>query len=231
MRLRKVSYAPKLIAKHPERIMDIDKDTKVDVKDFFPKEQPLEVEIGAGKGQFSHTLAQRQPDKNHIAIERFDSVIVRALEKVLSDPLDNLFLVRMDAKHLENILDSNVVKTLYLNFSDPWPKARHAKRRLTHPDYLSLYKKILAKDGRIEFKTDNRHFFEYTLKTMNRAGMTFHFLSFDLHEDNPPKNIMTEFEEKHSKNGPIYKLTASFEEDEHEKDVSGFSESTRPAEL
>ncbi len=219
MRLRNVRYAPKLIAKHPELIKDVDETTKINLIESFKKKRPLEVEIGAGKGRFIHTLAQRQPEKNHIAIERFDSVIVRALEKAIEEPLENLLLLRMDARHIENVLAPNSVSKIYLNFSDPWPKVRHAKRRLTHPNYLSLYKRLLTSNGTIEFKTDNRTFFEYTLRSMNHAGMVFRYVSLDLHADDPPGNIMTEFEEKHSKHGPIYKITASFEEDEDEKDL------------
>lgn len=221
MRLRNVPHAKRIIARHPDKIVSLAGDEDIVLNDRFPEEKPLEMEIGAGKGRFIHTLAKANPSCNHLAVEKFDNVIIRALERVVEDPLLNLLLVRADAENLKNFLRPRSVKRIYLNFSDPWPKKRHEKRRLTHPDFLAMYKEILKPGGRIEFKTDNRKFFEYSLKTMNRAGMRFLFLSLDLHSEERLDNIMTEFEERYGKDGPIYIITASFEEDHNEENVQG----------
>jgi len=221
MRLRNVPHAKKLIVRHPDKIVSLGGDEDILLNERFPKERPLEVEIGAGKGRFIHTLAKGNPTCDHIAVEKYDSVIIRALERVIDDPLPNLLLVRADAEHLDRFFRPRSLRRIYLNFSDPWPKKRHEKRRLTHPDFLAMYKELLEPGGRIEFKTDNRKFFEYSLKTMNRAGMRFLFLSLDLHSEELSDNIMTEFEERYGKNGPIYKITASFEEGHNEETVQG----------
>ncbi len=212
MRLRNVPYAKEKIRRHPELIVDYEGGER-QFNRLFENDAPLMVEIGAGKGRFSHERAKRHPEDNHIAIERFDSVIVRALERVLGDPLDNLFLVRMDAAYIEECFDKDSIDAIFLNFPDPWPKARHEKRRLTHPDSLRAFARLLKPKGRIEFKTDNRKLFAYSIKQFNRLGWDFQFLSLDLHADKMKANIMTEFEERYSKNGPIYKLIATYEEE------------------
>ena len=219
MRLRKVKHADKTIKNHPDKIIEIPRGSHVDLKDRIP-EKPLEIEIGAGKGQFIDQLSRKHPDTFFLAVERYDSVIVRALEKFIDEPRENVLLIQADASVLEDCLPSGSVDTIYLNFSDPWPKTRHAKRRLTHPSFLRMYKTLLKKDGVLEFKTDNRHFFEYSLSIMNAVGMVFTEISLDLHADHEPETlIMTEFEEKFSKEGPIYKLKAVFKEEPHEEDL------------
>lgn len=219
MRLRKVKHAERTIRNHPDKIIEIPRESPKDLTDHIP-EGPLEVEIGAGKGQFIDQLSKRSPKTFFLAVERYDSVIVRALEKFIEEPRDNVLLVQADASVLEKCLPAGSVDTIYLNFSDPWPKTRHAKRRLTHPSFLLMYKTLLKEDGVLEFKTDNRHFFEYSLTIMNSIGMVFTGVSLDLHADYDPDTlIMTEFEEKFSKEGPIYKLKAKFKEEPHEEDL------------
>ncbi|MFW6284946.1 MAG: tRNA (guanosine(46)-N7)-methyltransferase TrmB [Bacillota bacterium] len=219
MRLRNVKHAETTIQNHPDKIIEIQRESPIDLSPYLSK-GPLEIEIGAGKGQFIDALSRRSPDTFFIAVERYDSVIVRALEKFIDHPRDNVLLVKTDAAMLEKCLPHHSVDTIYLNFSDPWPKKRHAKRRLTHPSFLLMYQMLLKEEGVLEFKTDNRHFFEYSLRMMNSVGMVFTEISLDLHEDyNPETLIMTEFEEKFSKEGPIYKLKAMFKEEPHEEDL------------
>jgi len=210
MRLRNVKDAKERIDEAKKLIMDIPRNEKYPLDQVFNDGKPLEIEIGAGKGQFSHSLAKRQKATNHIAIEKFDSVIIRALEKLQEDPVDNLFLARCDAEQLSDFFGSNTVDKIYLNFSDPWPKARHEKRRLTHENFLKQYEEILKPEGVIEFKTDNRSLFEFSIQSLNHYGMVFEFISLDLHKDDIEDNIVTEFEERFSKHGPIYKLIARF---------------------
>jgi len=213
MRLRNVKDAKERIDEAKDLIIDIPRGERHDLYKVFDQSKPLEIEIGAGKGQFAHTLAKRQTDVNHIAIEKFDSVIIRALEKLQDDFIPNLFLARCDAEQLTDFFAENSVNKIYLNFSDPWPKARHDKRRLTHENFLKQYETILKPGGVLEFKTDNRKLFEFSLESLNKYGMIFEFVSLDLHQDDIEDNIVTEFEERFSKLGPIYKLIARFKEE------------------
>jgi tRNA (guanine-N7-)-methyltransferase len=219
MRLRKIKGAKETILAHPEFVQDIkDARREKDVEHVvlpvsFDQKKPLHIEIGMGKGQFIHTMAKMHPENNYIGIERFDSVLYRALEKMLEEPLNNLFLLRMDATYIKEIFHDIKVDCIYLNFSDPWPKARHEKRRLTHPSFLAQYEQLLKKGGRIEQKTDNRLLYSYSKEQMEEYPMDLLFVSTNLHQESI-ENIMTEFEEKFAKEGKhIYKLTAKFKED------------------
>ncbi len=212
MRLRNVEGARDKILENPEHITDIDFNETVNLAEKFTRKQPLHLEIGCGKGRFAHTMARANPEINVLAVEQFDSVIVRALEKQLSTPMNNLHLVRMDAQRIEAMIPDKSLDAIYLNFSDPWPKVRHEKRRLTNQFYLNQYQRMLKPGGRIEFKTDNRHFFEYSLQSFNAFGMRIDDLTLNLHADHYPENIMTEFEMKFKDDGPIYKTIVRFEE-------------------
>ncbi len=213
MRLRYVKDADKKISAYPQYILNISRHEHFILNNAFKEEKPLHIEIGTGKGQFIHTKAKQYPDINFIGIEKFNSAIIKALDKVLVEPRKNLYLVRMDAEQLEDCLQSDSVDTIYLNFSDPWPKLRHEKRRLTHPDFLKMYKTVLIPNGTIILKTDNRQFFEYSVMAFHQAQFEFETLSLNFHEDNDPKNIMTEYEEKFSKNGPIYQIKVRYQEE------------------
>jgi tRNA (guanine-N7-)-methyltransferase len=167
-----------------------------------------------GKGRFLMDMARLHPDINYVGIEMYDSVLLRALQKreELEDngeSLPNLFFMRVDARNLPEIFNTGEVDKIYLNFSDPWPKARHAKRRLTSRQFLSRYDKILGKDGTVEFKTDNRELFEFSLEEVEAANWTLLAHTFDLHNNAEMMqgNVMTEYEEKFSSMGnPICKL-------------------------
>ena len=208
MRLRKVKNA----------FQDLSKDTKYFVsnpKDFkgkwnelvFKNNNPIHIEVVCGKGQFMMGLAQTFPNINFIAIEKYDSVLIRTLEKALTYDIPNLRLVLLDANMLAEVFAPSEVKRIYLNFSDPWPKKRHAKRRLTSYIYLDVYKQILPTDGEIFQKTDNRHLFESSLESFSQNGWYLSNISLDLHKEDV-FNIMTEYEEKWSPKGPIYRLEA-----------------------
>lgn len=176
----------------------------------FVKEQPLHIEVGMGKGRFIMDMARLNPDINYIGIEMYDSVLLRAIQKrEQSEELDNLFFLRVDARELPEIFAEGEVDRIYLNFSDPWPKDRHAKRRLTSRQFLERYDKILKKDGQIEFKTDNRGLFEFSLEETKEANWNIVVHTFDLHNDAVlcEGNVMTEYEEKFSSIGnPICKM-------------------------
>lgn len=183
----------------------------------FPKKQPLHIEVGMGKGRFLMDMARLHQEINYVGIEMYDSVLLRALQKreelaETGELLENLFFMRIDARILPEIFDCGEVDKIYLNFSDPWPKARHAKRRLTSREFLARYDKILTSDGTVEFKTDNRELFEFSLEEVKEAGWKLIAHTFDLHHDEKLVlgNVMTEYEEKFSSMGnPICKMIIS----------------------
>ncbi|GGF05808.1 tRNA (guanine-N(7)-)-methyltransferase [Halobacillus andaensis] len=178
----------------------------------FNKEQPLHLEIGSGKGQFIAGMGKQHPEVNFIGLERVKSVIVGALKKVLDSEAENVRLLNEDAQDLRDLFQTNEVDHIYLNFSDPWPKTRHEKRRLTFPAFLDQYKDVLKEEGEITLKTDNRGFFEYSVASFSKYGMIVEELSLDLHELNDPLNVKTEYEEKFSEKGqPIYRCKARFQ--------------------
>ena len=179
-------------------------------KEIFHNDNPIHLEIGMGKGKFIMELAAKNPDINYIGIEKYSSVLIRALEKRESLETDNLMFLRMDAENIEEYFAPSEVARIYLNFSDPWPKDRHAKRRLTSREFLARYDKILAKEGLLQFKTDNRPLFDFSLEEIKEAGWILDEYTFDLHKNGPaPDNIMTEYEEKfYNLGNPICKLIA-----------------------
>ena len=161
-----------------------------------------------GKGKFIHELAEKNPKVNYIGIEKYSSVLLRALQKMEAFPVPNLLFIRMDAENITEVFDTGEVERIYLNFSDPWPKDRHAKRRLPSAEFLKRYDRILEKDGVLEFKTDNKGLFDFALEEVPAAGWEALKISFDLHRDEEMgrDNVMTEYEEKFSALGnPIYK--------------------------
>lgn len=180
--------------------------------EVFKNNNPIHIEICCGKGQFMMGLAKHFPDINFIAIEKYDSVLVRCLEKVSQDDIPNLKLVLLDALMLKEVFDKGEVEEIYLNFSDPWPKTRHAKRRLTSYIYLDIYRNILASDGAIIQKTDNRSLFESSLESLSQNDWYLTNISLDLHKTDL-FNITTEYEDKWSPKGPIYRLEARMYKD------------------
>ena len=180
-------------------------------KEVFGNDNPIHIEIGMGKGTFITTLAGLNPDINYVGIEKYSSVLLRAVEKQDELQLPNLRFIRMDAENINEVFGVDEVDRIYLNFSDPWPKDRHAKRRLTSRQFFARYNNILAKTGRVEFKTDNRPLFDFSLEEVEAAGWKLDSVTYDLHNsDMNDGNVMTEYEIKFSKLGnPINKLIAT----------------------
>lgn len=177
---------------------------------LFGNDNPIHLEIGCGKGRFAIGMAEQHPDVNFIAVEREEGALIMAAERCQQQPLPNLRFVSFDAAELREVFAPGEVDRIYLNFSDPWPKDRHAKRRLTSDRFLAVYDKILQPDGIIEFKTDNQDLFRYSLESIPEAGWQVTSHTFDLHHsDMAEGNVMTEYETKFSAEGkPICKLTA-----------------------
>lgn len=176
--------------------------------DIFENNNPIHVEIGMGKGQFIHTLAKLNPDINYVGVEKYSTVLLRAVQKMEQEELPNLVFLRMDAEDVDKVFGEGEVDKIYLNFSDPWPKDRHAKRRLPSGAFLARYDKFLKKDGRLEFKTDNRDLFDFAVEELEPAGWKADVITYDLHADEKlmEGNVMTEYEEKFSSMGnPICK--------------------------
>lgn len=212
MRLRNNPKAYDIMAENSELVILDPVSHKGKFKDVFEQQHPLHIEIGMGKGDFMYEMARRNPDINFIGIEKFPSVIAAAINKInQKEKLNNLKLMHYDAIQLNDIFAKNEVDHIYLNFSDPWPKKRHAKRRLTSHAFLDVYKNILIDNGQIEFKTDNRGLFEYSLVSVNQYPMNLEYVSLDLHHSpEMENNVMTEYEKKFSVNGPIYKMIVSY---------------------
>ena len=214
MRLRNIPGADDVIKVHPIAIKN-EKEQKGKWNELFGNDNPIHIEIGMGKGQFLLTLAKQNPDINYVGIERYSAVLLRALEKFDTEEfceLKNIRFICMNAMELDEVFAFGEVKKIYLNFSDPWPKARHARRRLTSRQFFAQYDKVLVEDGVVEFKTDNRPLFEFSLEEVVEAGWKIVAHTFDLHhnEEMNAGNVMTEYEEKFSSMGnPIHKLIAT----------------------
>ena len=181
--------------------------------EFLENDNPIHIEVGMGKGRFIMDLAALHPDINYIGIERYTSVLLRAVQKIEENPLPNVHFLCIDAATLPEIFGKGEVDKIYLNFSDPWPKDRHARRRLTSHEFLDRYNEFLAAEGCIEFKTDNQDLFTFSLEEIENSPIWHLDASTrDLHHDEVMNlgNVMTEYEEKFSSKGnPICKLIAS----------------------
>lgn len=209
MRLRNVAGSREAIAESiyvvPEEVM-FEKPGKW--SEIFGNNHPIHIEIGMGKGQFIHALAKLHPEINYVGVEKYSSVLIRAIQKMEQEELPNLKFLRMDAEDVDKVFGMGEVDKIYLNFSDPWPKDRHAKRRLPSREFLARYDKILKKDCCLEFKTDNRALFDFAVEELEPAGWKAEVITYDLHADEKlvEGNIMTEYEEKFSSMGnPICK--------------------------
>lgn len=207
MRLRNVTGSREMIANSRFVVHEPFKN-KGKWNEIFGNNQPIQIEIGMGKGRFMMDLASTNLNINYIGIEKYSTVLLRAIQKMEENELSNLRFIRMDAEDICEVFDKGEVAKIYLNFSDPWPKDRHAKRRLPSRQFLERYNIILSQDGRIEFKTDNVDLFDFALGEIEPAGWKLEAMTRDLHHDAKMSvgNIMTEYEEKFSSIGnPIYK--------------------------
>lgn len=207
MRLRNVRGSRDTIAANDFVVKD-EETMKGKWKERFGNNKPIHIEVGMGKGKFIMEMAKKNPDINYIGIEKFSSVLVRAIEKQNQEQLPNLLFIRMDAEYIENVFDKEEVDYIYLNFSDPWPKDRHAKRRLTSVQFLGRYVNILSKDGGVTFKTDNRPLFDFSVEQVNLAGWIMDNITYDLHNlEYVEGNVMTEYEQRFSEMGnPICRM-------------------------
>ena len=209
MRLRNIKGSREAIAEHPLVIKE-EQTYKGRWYELFGNDHPIHIEVGMGKGKFLTELAGNNPDINYIGIEKYSSVLIRALEKCEGYEGGNILFIRMDAETIADVFDKDEVDRIYLNFSDPWPKDRHAKRRLTSKEFFSRYDQFLNDDGRVIFKTDNRPLFDFSLEQVREAGWILENYTYDLHHSEYAEgNVMTEYEEKFSAMGnPICRLSA-----------------------
>ncbi|RYM02115.1 tRNA (guanosine(46)-N7)-methyltransferase TrmB [Sporolactobacillus sp. THM7-7] len=209
MRVRHKPWAKNKLKQHSDIVIVSPAYCSGEWYDVFGREAPLHVEIGAGKGQFIVGMAQKYPDYDFIGIELNESIIVSALQKCLDAKVGNVRLIRADARGLTDFFAEDEVDAIYLNFSDPWPKKRHEKRRLTYSSFLARYEYVLKNNGVINLKTDNQGFFEYSLESLSAYGFTLRNISLDLHRSDFKDNVLTEYEEKFSEKGqPIYRCEA-----------------------
>ncbi len=185
---------------------------KTDIKSVFNEDKPLHIEIGCGKGGFISETARRNPDINYIAFEKNLDVLVLAMEKAAEQGLENVRFVPGNADALGEMETVSKVQRIYINFCDPWPKAGHKKRRLTHENYLSIYEGLIEQGGAIHFKTDNRGLFEFSLNSFADFGLKLKNITLDLHASDFEGNVMTEYEKLFSEKGqPIYRCEAIFD--------------------
>jgi len=211
MRLRNKPWAKDKLQQYSNYVIQEPENSRGNWGEVFEKQQPLHIEIGTGKGQFITGMAKANPDINYIGIELQESVIVSALDRLIEAELPNCKLMNVNGAELDKYFESGDVSRVYLNFSDPWPKTRHEKRRLTFKSFLEVYEAILVKNGEIHFKTDNQGLFEYSLVSFSHYGMLLKYVSLDLHNSDYEGNIMTEYEEKFSSRGSrIYRCEAQF---------------------
>ncbi len=208
MRLRNVKGAKEIIESSNYVVLDYKK-YRGNYNKLFKNNNPIYVEIGMGKGKFIIDNAIKYPNINFIGIEKYDSVVVRAIQKLEDKDIPNLKIIRMDALEITDVFDREVSR-IYLNFSDPWPKDRHEHRRLSSDIFLKKYDLIFKDNKNIVMKTDNRNLFEYSVKSFVNYGYKINDISLDLHQANYQDNIMTEYEEKFvSKGSPIYMIDVS----------------------
>ncbi|WP_366247423.1 tRNA (guanosine(46)-N7)-methyltransferase TrmB [Terribacillus aidingensis] len=211
MRVRHKPWADDYLKENDHIVVQEPKNYKGKWRELFGNDKPLHVEIGSGKGQFITGMAAQHPEYNFIGIEQAKSIIVTAVEKAAEADLPNVRLLNENAADFRELFEVNEVDSIYLNFSDPWPKNKHEKRRLTYKSFLKQYESVLKDDGEVVFKTDNQKLFEYSLSSFSRYGMILQEVKLDLHAENDPLNVKTEYEEKFSSRGyRIYRSVATF---------------------
>ncbi|MGP4082020.1 tRNA (guanosine(46)-N7)-methyltransferase TrmB [Pseudalkalibacillus sp. R45] len=211
MRLRNKPWAQDKIDDNPQVVVADPENRKGKWHQIFENDNPICIEVGTGKGQFVTEMAKLHPNANFIGIERQKSIIVSAIDKINESGQKNVRLINVNAMQLINFFDKEEVHRIYLNFSDPWPKNRHEKRRLTHESFLEAYEEVLIPGGDIHFKTDNQDLFVYSLHSFSKYGLILNNVSLDLHRSDFKGNVMTEYEEKFSAMGNrIYRCEAMY---------------------
>ena len=212
MRVRNRRGATELLEAHPQYVILNPADAKGRWQEIFGNDHPIHVEVGSGKGAFVSGMAKANPEINYIGIDIQKSVLSYALDKVLATDVPNIKLLWVDGSDLTDYFEEDEIDRLYLNFSDPWPKKRHEKRRLTYQSFLATYQQILPENGEIHFKTDNRGLFEYSLVSFSQYGMKLKGVWLDLHASDFEDNVLTEYEQKFANKGQvIYRVEAAFE--------------------
>lgn len=214
MRLRNITGSREFIAENKYVVHEPEKYKGCWNKEIFKNDLPIHIEIGMGKGRFITELASMNPDINYVGIEKYSSVLLRAIQKMEANELKNLVFIRMDAEYITDVFAGDEIDRIYLNFSDPWPKDRHAKRRLMSCNFLNRYTQIMKAGGVLEFKTDNRELFDFAIDEVPAAGWEILKLTYDLHNDVEmvKGNIMTEYEERFSAEGnPICKYVITIQ--------------------
>ncbi|TCK86766.1 tRNA (guanine-N7-)-methyltransferase [Natranaerovirga hydrolytica] len=208
MRLRNVKGAKELLANH-DKVIEEPWLYKGKWRELFQNDNPIHIEIGMGRGKFVTTLAQQNDHINYIGIEKYSSLVAKAIYKLDRVEKSNAMIIRMDAHKIEEVFQMNEINEIYLNFSDPWPKDRHAKRRLTHSNFLNKYSRILTKNGAVCFKTDNKDLFDFSLSEFKKNQWLLKNITYNLHHSDFEGNVMTEYEERFLKMGkPIYRVEA-----------------------
>ena len=211
MRMRKKKHCSERMEKCAELWIKEPEALKGEWKNEFGNDNPIHIEIGCGKGNFVAGMAQLHPDINYVAIEKVEDVIVLAMEKVQSAQLENVRFISIDADRLADFFQKGEICRIYLNFSDPWPKKKQAKRRLTHKNFLDIYRSVLSIGDKICFKTDNRALFEFSLNSFADEDFKLSNITLDLHASGFEGNVMTEYEQRFSEQGmPIYRLEAEY---------------------
>ena len=212
MRVRNRKGATELLEAHPQYVILNPADAKGRWQEIFGNDHPIHVEVGSGKGAFVSGMAKANPEINYIGIDIQKSILSYALDKVLATDVPNIKLLWVDGSDLTDYFEEDEIDRLYLNFSDPWPKKRHEKRRLTYRSFLATYQQILPENGEIHFKTDNRGLFEYSLVSFSQYGMKLKGVWLDLHASDFEDNVLTEYEQKFANKGQvIYRVEAAFE--------------------
>ena len=211
MRVRNRKGATELLEANPQYVVLNPEDAKGKWHEIFGNDHPIHIEVGSGKGAFITGMAKANPEINYIGIDIQKSVLSYALDKVLEADVPNIKLLWVDGDSLTNYFEDGEIDQLYLNFSDPWPKKRHEKRRLTYKTFLDTFKQILPEHGEIHFKTYTRGLFEYSLVSFSKYGMILKGVWLDLHDSDFEGNVMTEYEKKFSSEGQvIYRVEAQF---------------------
>lgn len=211
MRLRHKPWAQEKLESHPESVIMAPEQMKGKWTALFGNDNPIHIEIGTGKGQFVTGMAELHPEINYIGIEIQKSVMIDVLDKIIAKDLKNIKLLPTDGALLTEFFEQGEISQIYLNFSDPWPKKRHEKRRLTSEPFLKSYQDVLVPGQEIHFKTDNRGLFEYSLISFTNFGLSLEYVSLDLHASEMEGNVQTEYEQKFSAKGqPIYRCEVKF---------------------
>ena len=205
MRIRNVKNKEEILSSS-NKFIDNPKDYKGRWHTLFNNDNEIHIEIGMGKGKFIRSMAKQNPNINYIGIEKFDTILAKAIKR-LDEDLDNLYITRFDANIIDEVFDHEIER-IYLNFSDPWPKARHHKRRLTSKDFLDKYHSCFKNNEYINLRTDNKDLFAYSIESLSNEGYTLNDVTFDLHKEKD-NLITTEYEDKFtSQDMPIYELKA-----------------------